>query len=293
MIQKIILAIGLCLCYASTAQHTIDWQGHRGCRGLMPENTLEAFKKALDLGVTTLEMDVCISQDKQVVVSHEPYMSALYMSKPDGTPVLAAEEKQFNLYQMPYKRIKQFDSGSRGNERFPTQQKLHTYKPLLREVIKACEKYRKKKGLPLVQYNIEIKSEASEYGISQPTVAEFSALVYAEIIALLPPQRVILQSFDLAVLQYWHQQIEQKHYQNIALSALTSDTLPQVLFEQLGFIPAYYSPYFKVLTPETINFCHEKGVKVVPWTVNEPTDLQHIQALGVDGIITDYPDRKP
>ena len=93
----------------SALAQKFDIEGHRGCRGLMPENTIPAFKKALDLGVTTLELDVCISKDGQVVVSHEPYMNSLFCSKPDGSAVTKADEKSLNLYKMPYSEIKKYD----------------------------------------------------------------------------------------------------------------------------------------------------------------------------------------
>ena len=105
-------------------------QGHRGCRGLFPENSLPAFAHALKIGVRVLEMDVCISSDGQVVVSHEPVMNALYTTKPDGNPVLKSEEASFNLYQMPYSEIKKFDVGMRGNSLFLEQVKMAAHKPL-------------------------------------------------------------------------------------------------------------------------------------------------------------------
>lgn len=290
--KKYALMICCVLAYTQMFAQDFDLEGHRGARGLMPENTIPAFKKALDLGVTTLEMDVCISKDKKVVVSHEPYMNALYVTKPNGTEVTKAEEASLNLYQMTYRQIKQFDTGKRGNVLFPEQEKVATHKPLLSETIKVCEAYIKEKGLKAVQYNIEIKSEEKEYGISQPeTVEEFSDLVYREIIKYLPANSIILQSFDFNVLKFWHKQIETKQYKNIALSALDEKTNPEKAFEELGFLPNFYSPYYKTLTKEQVQFCHDKNVKVVPWTVNTLEDMKKIKATGVDGLITDYPNR--
>ena len=149
-------------------------QGHRGCRGLYPENSIPAFEHALNLGVRVLEMDVCLSADGQVVVSHEPYMNARYASHPAGNPVLKEDEARLNLYQMPYSEIKRFDVGSRGNASFPEQKKLSTCKPLLSEVLALGEAFRKKTG-EAIYYNIEIKSEPSEYGHSQPaSIKDFS-----------------------------------------------------------------------------------------------------------------------
>ncbi|MCU0469693.1 MAG: glycerophosphodiester phosphodiesterase [Arcicella sp.] len=269
-----------------------DFEGHRGCRGLMPENTIPAFKKALDLGVTTLELDVCISKDHQVVVSHEPYMNMLFCSKPDGSPVTKADEQRLNLYQMNYDEIKRYDSGIRGNILFPEQQKMATYKPLLKDMIAECEAYIKANKLKPVKYNIEIKSEEKEYGISQPqTVKEFSDLVYKEIINQIPPERIILQSFDFNVLKYWKLQIDTKKYKRVILSALVENEMVDPSLEKLGFNPDIFSPYYKNLIQRRVEMCHAKGIKVVPWTVNNVEDMEKMIAIGVDGIISDYPDR--
>ena len=276
----------------STFSQKFDIEGHRGCRGLMPENTIPAFKKALDLGATTLELDVCISKDGQVIVSHEPYMNALFCTKPDGSPVMKADEKVLNLYKMPYSEIKKYDSGIRGNILFPEQQKVATFKPLLREMLKECEEYIKLNNLPKVHYNIEIKSEKEEYGISQPkTVKEFSDLVYQEVIRQISPERVILQSFDFNVLKYWHLQIGEGKYKKVRLAALVENEMVDNTLEKLGFNPDIFSPYYKNLIKRRVDMCHDKGIKVVPWTVNEIVNMQEIKALGVDGLITDYPNR--
>ena len=223
-----------------------DVEGHRGSRGLMPENTIPAFQKALDLGVTTLELDVCISKDHQVVVSHEPYINSLFSTHPDGRIVDKKEEKSLNLYMMDYEEIKKYDTGLRGNVLFSQQQKMAVYKPLLKDMIAACEKYIKENKLPKVQYNVEIKSEEQEYGVSQPnTVQEFSDLVYQELLKQLPAKRIILQSFDFNVLKYWKQQMDAGNYKKVRLSALVTAEGVQPTFDKLGFLPDIFSPYFK------------------------------------------------
>jgi glycerophosphoryl diester phosphodiesterase len=268
-----------------------DIEGHRGCRGLMPENTISAFIKAIDLGVNTLELDVCITKDRKVVVSHEPYMNALFCSHPDGSPVLKTEEKSLNLYKMDFAEIKGFDTGARGNVLFPEQKKQATYKPLLAEVFEKIENYLKVNNLPLPNYNIEIKSEALEYNISQPEVPEFSELVYQEIIKYVAPDRIILQSFDFEVLKYWKAKMQKGEYKKVQLSALVEMEGVKPSFKKLGFLPDIFSPYFKQLTKGKVSLCHRKGVKVCPWTVNTLADMQAIKAMGTDGLITDYPNR--
>lgn len=271
---------------------TFEIQGHRGSRGLMPENTIPAFKKAIDLGVQTLELDVVISKDHQVVVSHEPYFNPDISTSPDGKFV--TNETKNNLYLLDYKEIKKYDVGSRGNKNFPEQQKISVIKPLLKDMIREAELYAKQKGVAPLKYNIEIKSEEKEYGISQPQVAEFSDLVYREITKQLPPERVTLQSFDYNVLRHLHKQMVAGKYKKISISVLIEpfdNNEIQHNLDLLGFMPEIWSPYFKQVSAERVKILHEKGIKIIPWTVNLREDMEKIKTLGCDGLITDYPDR--
>jgi glycerophosphoryl diester phosphodiesterase len=274
-----------------TAPH-FDIQGHRGCRGLLPENTIPAFKRALAEGVTTLEMDVVISRDKQVVVSHDPYMNADFCTDPLGNPIDKKMQKSLILYRMNYADIKRYDVGARGNSAFPEQQKLSVHKPLLTEVIAAAESYQKARNLPPVSYNIELKSEPSEYNKSQPEPAPFCELVQAILREHLPPERITIQSFDFAILQHWKKQMDADQYPTVRVSALVSNLRgPEKNLEELGFIPSIYSPYHKLLTKKQIVRLHKQQVQVIPWTVNERSDMKRLKRWGVDGLITDYPDR--
>lgn len=260
-------------------------QGHRGCRGLYPENSLPAFQHALEMGVTVLEMDVCLSSDGQVYVSHEPYMNPLYASFSDGRPVT---ESTINLYQKPYAEIKSFDVGSRGNKLFPEQVRVSTYKPLLSEVLALGEAFARKTGRQIF-YNIEIKSEPSEYGISQPaTVKEFADRVWSVISAQISPYALILQSFDFAVLKYWETAIHKGR-----ISALVEKESPEQMLADLGFVPEIFSPSHRFLTKEQIDFCHARHIRVIPWTINTTAEMQKFSDWQVDGIITDYPNRAP
>lgn len=284
-----------CMVTTTFAQPLIkpyDLEGHRGCRGLMPENTLPAFLKALELGVNTLELDVVVSQDGQVVVSHEPYFNADITTDPTGKPVAKSDKKSLNLYKMPYAVIKQYDTGSRGNPNFPEQQKLKTHKPLLSDVFVQAEAYRTAHNLPAFSYNIELKSEASEYTISQPEPAPFCELVHAVINQHVAPDRIIIQSFDFAILKQWKKQIDAGSYKKVRLAALVENlrSIDKNLAD-LGFTPDIYSPHYRLIGKDRITSLHERGIKVVPWTVNDPDDMRRLLAEGVDGLITDYPDR--
>ncbi|QMW04542.1 glycerophosphodiester phosphodiesterase family protein [Spirosoma foliorum] len=284
--MKIKLLLSLLLFnHVLLAQSKFDRQGHRGARGLMPENTIPAMKKAMDLGVQTLEMDAVISADKQVVVSHDTYMSADFVLKPDGTPVTADEQKNVNLYKLTYAEIKTFDVGSKPHPQFAQQQKFKAYKPLLSELIDSVETYAKAKGVPLPMYNIEIKSAPAGDGIAHPEPKEFVDLVLAVCQKKQLGKRLTIQSFDVRPLQLIHQQ-----FPDVALSYLTANakTLDENL-AILGFKPRTYSPYYKTVTPDMVKTCHQQGMLIIPWTVNTKAEIESLQQVGVDGIISDYP----
>jgi len=264
-----------------------DIQGHRGARGIMPENTIPAFLKALDLGVTTVELDVVITKDKKVVLSHEPWMSAEICRDSIGNPIEKNQQKKLNLYEMTYDEIATFDCGSWGNDKFPQQAKVRTAKPLLRDVIIAIENHIRNYGLYEADYNIEIKSSPSGDGKFHPPVDEFSDLVYELVDQYLPLERVVIQSFDFRVLQYWH-----KKYPHVRLAALVENLKSiDANLADLGFKPAVYSPYYKLLNREKVAYLHKLKIRVIPWTINEESEMLVFKGMGVDGFITDYPDR--
>ena len=284
----------ICVCGCSSVKMNqqqklwqFDWQGHRGARGLVPENTIPAMYKAIDLGAVTLEMDAVITADKQVILSHEPFFNHEITTKQDGTAVSKAEEKQLNIYKMSYAATQRYDVGLKGNPRFPQQQKMAATKPLLLDVIKAADQYALSKNKPLPLYNIETKSQPITDHIYHPAPKEFVDLLVAIIKNKNLVDRVTIQSFDIRTLQYLHQQ-----YPTIATVLLIEDDNKKTLVEQLqelGFIPSVYSPHHSLVTEALVKECKGKGMKLVPWTVNDLPTMQKLRSLGVDGIISDYP----
>lgn len=273
---------------SSSENSILDKEGHRGCRGLMPENTIPAFKKAIDLGVTTLEMDVVITKDKQVILSHEPFFNHEITTKPDGSYVDESEEKTLNIYQMTYEQTQQFDVGMKTHPRFPQQQKLSAHKPKLADVIDTAEAYTKVKSAVPVYYNIETKTKPETDGTYHPKPEEFVELLMAVIKEKKIEDRVIIQSFDIRTLQYLH-----KNYPTIKTAYLFEPPSLQSLsdrLKQLGFTPAIYSPDYVTVTPDIIKECKDAGIKVIPWTVNDIEKMEELKQMGVDGIISDYPD---
>jgi glycerophosphoryl diester phosphodiesterase len=267
------------------AQKEFDKEGHRGCRGLMPENTIPAMKQALLLGVNTLEMDVHFSQDKKALISHDPYVSSKIALKPDGSEIKPEEEKNYILYKMNYDEIRRFDVGSKFYPEFPQQKKIKTYKPLLAELIDSVETFVTEHHLPLPQYNIETKSTPEGDDVLHPAPEEFVKLMMQVIFSKHIENRVIIQSFDPRTLEIIH-----RDYPAIRTSWLTANPNScEDNLKTLTFTPTIYSPYFMTVNEETVKLCHSKNILVVPWTVNSTEEITRLKSLGVDGIISDYP----
>jgi glycerophosphoryl diester phosphodiesterase len=260
-----------------------DWEGHRGARGLMPENTTPAMREALRYPVTTLELDVVVSKDKKIVVSHEPWFSTEFCQHPEGK---VFKDKEFILYQMDYNEILRFDCGGVKHPRFPDQKKISVGKPLLAGLLREIEAQLKKEKRS-VMYNVEIKSTPeNELNRFQPKVPEFVDLVMTTIREFLPNDRFIIQSFDPRVLIYM-----KKKYPEIQLSYLSEKKeSPDDVKRTLGFTPQIFSPDFNQLSSDDIPLFHAQGMRVIPWTVNNREDMKRLIGMGVDGIITDYPD---
>lgn len=264
-----------------------DKQGHRGCRGLMPENTVPAMLKALDLGVTTLEMDVVITKDKKVILSHEQWFGQEITTKPNGAYIGEREERTYNIYWMTYEQTKTFDVGMKPHPRFPQQQKMRVTKPLLADVIDSVRQDMMTRRRPFPYYNIETKTNPEFDGVFQPKPEEFVELLMEVIMDKQIEDHVIIQSFDFRTLQYLHQK-----YPNIKTAMLIEDTDKRTMADQLaalGFIPTIYSPAYQLVNEKLLRSCHKQNMKVIPWTVNDKSKIEELKAMGVDGIITDYP----
>ena len=261
--------------------------GHRGSRGVEPENSLVSFKRAIKFGVHAIELDVVVSGDYQIVVSHEPFMSQTYCLKPGGTELTSDEDKKYNLYQMSYQEIKQFDCGLKVHPRFVNQKKQTAYKPLLSEVIESCEVFTKNNSFSAITYIIEIKSNSIYYDVFYPKPKEYVTLVLRTIAKYDFKDRIVLKSFDVAILnEIKKQQPEIKVSLLINRQEVISDKL-----KQLNFTPEILGPYYKLLNKEIVVKYQNLRFLIYAWTVNEMPDIERIQSYGVDGIITDYPNR--
>ena len=269
---------------ACNTKNRIDIQGHRGCRGLFPENSLPAFEKAIDLGVNTLELDIGITKDKEVVVSHEPFMSRKICFNPAGNKIPKSMDMEYNLYKMSHDSIAQFDCGSKVHKSYPNQEKLRTYKPLLSEVFELAKA--KKSD---VRFNIEIKSKKKYYGIFTPHPKEYVEIVLDEVIKNNMLNRVIIQSFDMVILK--EVRIQSPKMPIALLVDEDEDIYFKISVLDVKPQPEVISPYFELLDEKKVKNLQAANYKVIPWTVNDAEDLKRMVALEVDGIITDYPDR--
>ena len=267
----------------------IDIQGHRGARGLLPENSLPAFQLALELGVRTLEMDTVISKDERVVVSHDPWFSSDICLQPDGSRIPEDNQDRFRLFDRTYDEIRSFDCGSIGNPRFPSQRPASVRKPLLEEVIHFAESYAFKIGREAPHYNIETKSTPEGDGVLHPDPETFARLLVRVLRKAGVVDRCIIQSFDPRTLRVVHEDEPSLRTALLVSAGQEGDLSAHV--DTLGFTPTIYSPEKSLVTGQLVSICHADGIQVIPWMVNETAEMLKLHALGVDGLITDYPDR--
>ena len=275
------------LSHSMQNSNSIDFQAHRGGRGLMPENTIPAMLSVMDNNkITTLEMDLAITKDKQVVVSHDPILNPLITTKPDGTFIKANQVSENIIYQMSYDQLQKFDVGLKPYPLFPQQKKLAVSIPTLSDLIDSVESKSIRIGRKMF-YNIEIKSVDGKDIIEHPVPDEFVDLVVQLINQKNIEERTSVQSFDLRPLKVLHQKYPKVQTAYLVYGADCGDAQKQITL--LGFTPTIYSPEYKFITQQTVDYCHAHKMKIIPWTVNTKSEIDALLAMGVDGLITDYP----
>ncbi len=267
-------------------KRNLDIQGHRGCRGLMPENTIVGFKKALDLGVNTLELDLVVNAEGQVLISHEPFFNHEISTAPDGSLISKDEELSHNIFVLSQQEIEQYDVGLRIHPRFPLQAKTSVTKPLLREMIQQVDNHAAKNGYAKPHFNMEIKRSAKADDLYHPKMEKFADIVIREITEAKVMDRTTVQCFNFETLKYIN-----KMYPDVKLVYLTDNKTKYIdKIEALGFTPHTYSPNYQLVDENMVKYCHDKNIKLTPWTVNKAEDVERLILLGVDGIISDFPD---
>ncbi|MCC5919362.1 MAG: glycerophosphodiester phosphodiesterase [Cyclobacteriaceae bacterium] len=265
----------------------VELHGHRGARGLMPENSIPGFIKAIELGADVLELDLVITKDRKVLVSHDPYMNATFCLDPQNNEIAKEDELKINIFEMTLEEVQQYDCGSKPHDGFPEQILQKVHKPLLSEVFEAVAAYCAKHDCPDIKYNIELKSLPEYDNIYHPEPQEYVQLVVAVVQEYLKADDLNFQSFDMRILE----EIRKKHPEyELAALFYGKDTVEENL-KKLSFQPEIYSPYYEQITAEDVTQLQAKGMRVIPWTVNKPKSIAKVLSWGVDGIITDYPNR--
>lgn len=264
-----------------------SYEGHRGARGLYPENSIGAMKVAIDLPkVTTLEMDCHITKDKKVIVYHDDFLNPKFVTYKTGKE-LSKQDNKALLYKYTFQELSKFDIGKKGNVDFPKQKKVSTSISLLSDLIDSSEAYAKEKRTAPMFYNIETKSKEGNDHKAHPAPQEFADLILEVVLEKNIAPRTVIQSFDKRTIQYIH-----KAYPQIKTSYLidgkNTKTI-QELVDELGFTPFIISPNYKLVSEKYVKDAHALGIKIIPWTVNSKEDIQALELLKVDGIISDYP----
>lgn len=265
---------------------TIENHGHRGCRGLMPENSIPAFLKAVDIGVDYIEIDIVVNHQGEVIISHEPFFNASFSTDAQGNPVTEELSQSLNIYKMDLKEIQSYDVGIRSNPKYPEQVSTPAHKPTLREAVHAVKKYCQESKITVPRWNIEAKFDA-RYPAYFPQRESYAKQVIAEIHTLDLASDCIIQCFDPELLNVFHQ------YDNTLKYGLLVDNYitPESNLKELSFKPFGYMPNHQLLDQSTMDYCRSQNIQVLVWTVNSDQDMQRMMNLKVDGIISDYPDR--
>ncbi len=306
--------------HAKAKADVFDFQGHRGGRDARPENTLVSFAYGMEMGETTLEMDMQMTKDGHIVISHNPFLNPNLTKGPDGNYV---KNGQYDIRTMTLAEIKQFDVGTMNpaaggyyESHGKTQLSVPGTKiPTLEEVFELANSY----GNDKILFNIETKSYAdpADPGYkNNPDPELFVKTVYNIVKKYHMEDRVTLQSFDWRTLK-----VMRKLDPNITLVALTceqpswgwqegcylkiGDSKPSPWLAGININDKKYlgnyvkaahdigadvvSPYWEELSPQLVNEAHELGMKVVPWTVNSPKAMNMLIDMGVDGLISDKP----
>ena len=263
------------------SQDRVEIFGHRGCRGILPENTILGFNKALELGADGIEWDVIVNKDNQLIISHEPYPDASYCLDSSGNEITKKTEKEVNFHELSTAEIQSFDCGSKGNSKFPDQEKIKSIKPTVQDAFREI-------NLSSKTILFEIKSETKDYGISQPYPKEYAEIIVKEISSFASKEQIIFMSFDAEILNELHQSLP--NFRFVYLTYLPLKSINSFV-DEVKFKPYALGMYHHTIKKRDVKKANENGIKIFAWTVNEVKQYEKLVRYGVSGIITDYPNK--
>ena len=269
----------------NSVKKSFELHGHRGARGLAPENTLPSFEQAIEIGVDAIELDVVITKDEKVLVSHEAWMNPEICLDKNKREIQLSDLDKYRIFQMNFEETQDFDCGLKSNERFPEQFNEECTKPLLSSVLQMSRALSKNHGKKL-KYSIEIKSFPEGDEIFHPKPSRFSRLVVEVIRKYVNEDSVYIQSFDKRILQHF-----KSYYPAYKLGYLIEHNNLDQALDELGFQPHFYGIKHSFIDAKTIKQAHKNDCKVFAWTVNEENDLERLVNLNIDTIVTDYPNK--
>ncbi len=286
LLSLLVVGVIVCSCRGESEKEIVV-QAHRGGAALFPENTIPAMVHAVTIGTKTLELDLQVTRDSQIVVSHDAYLNSLKALFPDGERITKRQEDSLLIFTMDYDSLRKFDVGSLPNPVYPRRKNLKSTVPLLTNLIDCIEAYTLSSGRSPVCYNIEIKSSKENDGIRTPDYKTYCDLSMKVLLEKNLKDRLCIQSFDPRSLNYIH-----RKYPEITLSYLVEDNRRTVseFLKDLDFVPQVISPLYSIVSHSFVADAHDYQMKVIPWTVDAKEDVLRMAAFGVDEIITNEPD---
>ena len=268
-----------CLIISNSFGQEMKIYGHRGCRGLLPENTLSSFNEAIKLGVDGIEWDVVVNKNNQLYISHEPYIDTSYCQLINGEKIKNKSKSSLNIYKMDNDEIEKYDCGSIYQKRFPKQKLDVSKKPTVQEAFLLLENQN-----PTILF--EIKSSIEDYGKFQPYPEEYCNIIKKEVEKYIHLDNIIFMSFDAQIINKLHQIMPSQRFIYLVYKPQL-DT--KSYFKKLDFKPFALGMYYPLISKKTIKKLHNKKINVFAWTVNEKEKANELKKMGLDGLITDYP----
>ncbi|MFA8449571.1 MAG: glycerophosphodiester phosphodiesterase family protein [Bacteroidales bacterium] len=261
--------------------------GHRGARGLLPENTLPGFIKSIEIGVDAVECDVFVTKDKKVIISHNPKISSIMGSNPDGSHVTKKQSDSLILYNMNYEDIVKFNIGLRQNPTCPEQKTLSAKIPLLTDLFETVKKFynnhpeiRKR-----IVFFIEIKSWYKHDNLYTPPYDDYINSVMDVVQKHLTPRQVVIQTFDLRAMEFLNE-----NYEEYTTQFLRASPGININLDSLSFTPKLYGSQLDQTNPKDYDTLLKKNIKLITWIPNSIPEMQKaFDILKSDGIGTDYP----